>query len=140
MREKALQIEKLGAHVAATRGERPAVILGNFGVSSEVRGQKGVIVPALGALGAARLEELFTSGVAASYTPSCTVCPSNPFVGDTMPSFDNRIYLAGLPTSAVRSSVRSYLGAVIAPNLGLGVRAPISMQYGFRSRIAVPRN
>jgi len=137
--ENALHIERLGAHVTATRGDRPAVVLGNFGVSAEVAHEGTVILPALGALGAARLEQLFVPGVAADYVPGCTVCTENPLVHDAPPSFDNRIYLAGLSRSMVRSSVRTYLGAVLGMDpMGARGRAPISMQYGFRSELAVP--
>ncbi len=137
--ENALHIERLGAHVTSSRGDRPAVVLGNFGVSAEVAHDGAVILPARGALGAARLEQLFVSGVAADYVPGCTVCTDNPLVSNAPASFDNRIYLAGLPRSAARSSVRTYLGAVLASDpASYRGRAPLTMQYGFRSQIVVP--
>jgi hypothetical protein len=139
LRENELQIERLGEHVAARRGSRPAVVLGNFGAALEVQRRGSAVAPSTGAIGAKRLEDLFESGIAASYLPSCTVCAANPLVADP-PSFLNRIYLAGLPASTARTSSRTYLGEVVRPAPPVfRERAPISMQYGFRSTIALPR-
>jgi hypothetical protein len=139
MRENELQIEKLGAHVTSQRGPRPAIVLGNFGVSAEVVRAGTLVLPATGPLGAARLEQLFVSGVASSYGPGCTVCSDNPLTYDAPPTFENRIYLAGLGPDAARASLRNYLGAVVEPDpTGSARPVPISMQFGFRSRIALP--
>jgi hypothetical protein len=42
-----------------------------------------------------------------------------------------------LPSSAVKESTRSYLGAVV-PAEAFGERMPLSMQFGFRARVALP--
>jgi endonuclease/exonuclease/phosphatase family metal-dependent hydrolase len=139
LRENELQIDKLSSYVTAQRGARAAIVLGDFGVSAEISRNGSVSLPATGAIGAARLEHAFVDAVAPSYTPGCTVCRQNPLAPEGAPTFRNRIYLAGLDASAVRASTRSYLGEVVSlgPNL-TPARVPLSMQYGFRSRIAVP--
>ena len=56
-------------------------------------------------------------------------------------SFFNRIYLAGIPSSAVETSSRSHLAAALPPaDYDIASqRWPMTAQYGFRSRIAIPR-
>jgi hypothetical protein len=140
-RENELQIEKLITHVDARRGGRPAVVLGNFGGSEQLTRPGGVTLPAAGTVGARRLEEAFVFAAPSGFAPSCTICPDNPLVAmNAAPSFFNRIYLAGMPRTAVRASARSYLGAVVSsdPERDFAApRVPISVQFGFRSTIAI---
>jgi hypothetical protein len=137
VRENALQVEQLIAYVAKHRAGRPAIVLGNFGASAQIERNGAVAVPATGGLAAARLDQSFTPALAPAYRPSCTVCAQNVLATDPIPSFHNRIYLAGLPSSAVKESTRSYLGAVV-PAEAFGERMPLSMQFGFRARVALP--
>ena len=138
LRENELQVEQLVTHVGVRRQGRPAVVLGNFGASSQIERNGAVVVPASGRLGAERLEAAFAPGIAASYAPSCTICSENVLaIEQAIPSFDNRIYLAGLEGDAVVESTRSYLGSVVDAR-SRPVRFPLSMQFGFRSRIALP--
>jgi hypothetical protein len=142
LRENELHIERLATHVAARRENRPAVVMGNFGTNTQVTRSGVVVVPAAGPIGAQRLAELFASGVAADYSPSCTVCRENAlFEGEIAESFQNRILLAGLDASAVRATTRTHLGNIIAPGATdelYGIHLPISVQYGLRSRITIP--
>lgn len=141
LRENELQIEKLATHVAARRAERPAIVMGNFGVSGERVRNGAVVLPALGPVGAARLDALFTSGVASDWAAACTVCRDNALAPSQSESFENRIYLAGLPQTSVTTSSRTHLGNLVPPDATdtlLAVRRPMFVQYGFRSSIAVP--
>lgn len=139
-RENELQVERLIAHVESRRQGRPAIVLGNFGASVAETRAGGVALPGVGANAAHRLDAAFASGVAADYVPSCTVCLDNPLVPwDAMPSFTNRVYLAGLPTTAARASTRTYLGRFVVGDEYRGVIRvlPLAVQYGFRSTIQV---
>jgi hypothetical protein len=139
LEENALQVEQLIAQVSAQRGPRPAVVLGNFGTSPAIERDGSVVLPAMGPSSSERLAQAFAPATAASFTPSCTICPENRLRRDVAPSWLDRIYLAGLPTSAVRESARSYLGNVVAtPWMSATDAVPLSMQYGFRARVALP--
>lgn len=143
LRENELHVQRLIEHVTSVRGERPAVIMGNFGTSSEVRAN-GVVLPPAGPIGARRLESTFTPAIAPDWQPSCTVCRESSFVSlDITETFANRIFLAGLDAATVRASTRTHLGNIIdlaEPQPFAPSRFPLSMQYGFRSRIAIPAN
>jgi hypothetical protein len=137
VRENELQVEKLVTHVTARREDRPAIVLGNFGASPQIERNGVVVVPTSGRLAAERLEQSFTLGIAPSYSASCTICPDNTLAQQDTPSFHNRIYLAGLARDAVTESTRSYLGNVVYTD-ARPTLFPLSMQFGFRSRIAMP--
>lgn len=141
LRENELQVDQLVSFVSAHRETRASVVLGNFGASSGIVREGTVLAPPSGAVAARRLEEAFAVAVAPDREVSCTECVDNPLVAGLAPdSFENRIYLAGMPRAVVVASARSYLGGVISvQDAGSGAthRWPLSMQYGFRATIEV---
>jgi endonuclease/exonuclease/phosphatase family metal-dependent hydrolase len=131
--EQELQTEKLVAHVEATSGSRPAVILGDFNA--------GLTFPDQNIVGEGeptfeRLAGAYTPAYTDDYTPQCTFCSDNLLTGAESDVWIDHVFLHELDADAVIDTERVFDEAVV-PIEGVGT-VPLSDHYGMRSVIAVP--
>jgi endonuclease/exonuclease/phosphatase family metal-dependent hydrolase len=131
--EQLIQAKKLVALVE--KGPSPmAVILGDLNASRAGDSPSGPL-EAEGVKTLDTLEAVFTSGTAPDYVPTCTFCKDNGNGDGDKNTYIDRIYLKGIPNSAVKSTERVYADAVVDV---AGKKVPLSDHYGLRSTIAIP--
>lgn len=131
--EQELQAEKLIAHVEATSGSRPAVILGDFNA--------GLAFPDQNIVGEGeptfeRLAAAYTPAYTDDYTPQCTFCSENLVTGTESDVWIDHVLLHELDADAVVDTERVFDEDVVSIQ-GVGT-VPLSDHYGIRSVIAVP--
>jgi len=151
--EQELQAEKLIDYVTVTSGSRPAVVLGDFNTGSAYPAQD--IAPEAPET-LAILESAFPPGYAASYTPLCTYCSTNPVTNpEDEPDFASvwidQILLYNLESSSVVATARVFDEDVVPVPVATGgtggaggsggageMLVPLSDHYGLRSVVSVP--
>ncbi len=107
-----------------TRPDARAILLGDLNASREEGDIEGE--------GSATLDELeavYDEAIAPGYTPACTFCDDNPNTGGGENTWLDRIFLSGIPKSAVKSSARLFTEATVDGATG---KVPISDHYGYR--------
>ncbi len=128
--EQLLQTNKIIARVAANSGTRPAFILGDMNAS---RAAGSVVDEGLPTIQA--LEGAFTLTATADYVPTCTFCPDNGNnVEDTDSVWLDHIWMANVDASAVVSSDRTFVEAVVSTPGGM---VPLSDHYGFTAVVTI---
>jgi endonuclease/exonuclease/phosphatase family metal-dependent hydrolase len=140
--EQFLQAGKLIAHVENVSGNQPAVILGDLNAGRGYFSDPNNFIFPEGEATLDLLEGTFTPAYAASYTPACTFCQSNPVAGvereETV--WIDHIHMYNLPASAVTATERTFDQNVLTVPDGSGgtMDIPLSDHYGMRSVIDVP--
>lgn len=128
--ENLLQVNKLIAW-QKTRADKRAVILGDMNVTRK----EGAVTGEYALASLQLFEATYTPGNAAGYTPICTYCGGeNPNIPatDTEKSWLDRIFLANIPASAVKTTERIYTESTVD---GASGKVPLSDHYGLRSTI-----
>ncbi len=118
-----------------TRGDKKAILLGDMNISR----MEGAVPVGYALETLALFEKTYVNGIAAGYTPLCTYCGGpgeNPNIpeGDTEKSWLDRIYLANIAATAVKSSARTFTEATVDGATG---KVPLSDHYGVRSVITI---
>jgi hypothetical protein len=141
--EHQLQLDRVIDAVATSSAGRKAVLLGDFRASREHLRDGVVVVGDRHPETLTQLEAAFTSALPPGFEPACTACPTNP-LGPSAPLWPNRAFLSGIPSSAVVSASRTYLGNVVAvlPSSGpsndpTAALVPLAPIYGFAVTLAL---
>jgi len=137
-RERDLQLAKVVSFVRSRSQDRPAVILAELGSGPEAEEQGKVVLDGQNPTGLAPFENAFVEALPAGYRAACTTCGrSNLLLVGFTQVWTTHIFLSGMPATTVRSSHRTFIGDVVKTGDARQPQVPLSVNYGFRSRIAV---
>ena len=130
--EQELQAEKLIAHVEATSGERPAVILGDLNA--------GLAFPSENIVGEGEptfelLADAYTPAYTEDYTPQCTFCSENPVTDTESDVWIDHILLHELDASTITETERIFDEDVVPVE---GMMVPLSDHFGIRTVLTLP--
>ncbi len=130
--EQELQAEKLIAHVEATSGERPAVILGDLNAGLEFPSEN---IDGEGEPTFELLADAYTPAYTSDYTPECTFCSENPVTDTENDVWIDHILLHQLDDSTITETERVFDENVVPVE---GMMVPLSDHFGIRSVLTLP--
>jgi hypothetical protein len=116
-----------------------AALMIETGTSTEHAVDGMIVVASYQPEGLTNFASSLLDALAPGAIPACTMCGSNPLNSPGERRWTSHVFLRGLDRSMIKSTYRTYLGAVVpVPQTARGATVvPLSAQFGYRALLTV---
>lgn len=132
--EQLLQAQKIIAW-SQTRPKGRLVFLGDLNASPVV--PSDTTIQSYGTATLDLLGKTWVEALAASYTPKCTFCRSNPLTKDTENTWLDHVFLGSIDKSAVKSTTVTFDQAIVDTPTYTAKKVPTSDHFGIRTVVTI---